>query len=318
MWTMNRKDFGAFLDLTLAMALVGSSVVAGKIITRELPVFLASGLRFGLAAPVLLVLLLVKERRLPDLDRRDYLVLFLQALTGVFLFSIFLLYGLRYATASESGIITSTTPGVTALLAAVILGERLTVWKWIGIGLCVLGVAVLQLGSGAGGGDGHHLSHHLIGTLLVLAAVVGEGLFTILGKVMTAKLSPLAISTMVVLFGLVLFLPLAIHEACSFSLATVSAASWLAIVHYALAVTVLGFILWYRGVSRVSGGTAAAFTGVLPVSALILSHFFLHEELGVVHVLGGALVVVGILCAAQREPPIPASRLSARGRTARP
>ncbi|AGP37384.1 hypothetical protein BE04_13025 [Sorangium cellulosum] len=299
---MKRSSIGPFLDLTLAMALVGSSVVAGKIITREFPVFLASGLRFGLAMPVLILLLLAREKRLPALAWRDYRVLFLQALTGVFLFSLFLLYGLRYTTSSESGIITSTTPGVTALLAALILGERLNRWKWAGVGLCVAGIAALQLGSGGeGGAEGARGSAHLFGTVLILGAVVCEGLFTILGKVMTAKLSPLAVSTMVVAFGFALFLPLAVYEARSFSFSQASMAGWLSIVHYALAVTVLGFVLWYRGVSKVSGATAAVFTGVLPVSALILSYLVLHEELRAAHGLGMLLIFGGILCATRQR-----------------
>jgi drug/metabolite transporter (DMT)-like permease len=299
---MERKSIGPFLDLTLAMVLVGSSVVAGKIITRELPVFLASGLRFGLAAPVLILLLLAKEKRLPALAWRDYRMLFLQALSGVFLFSLFLLYGLRYTTSSESGIITSTTPGVTTLLAALILGERLDRWKWAGVGFCVAGIAALQLGSGGGGdAEGPSGSHHLLGTLLILGAVVCEGLFTILGKVMTARISPLAVSTMVVAFGFLLFLPQAAYEARSFHFPKVSVAAWLSIVHYALAVTVLGFILWYRGVSKVSAATAAVFTGVLPVSALVLSHFLLHEELRAAHGLGILLIFGGILCVAWRR-----------------
>ncbi|WP_437564266.1 DMT family transporter [Sorangium sp. So ce542] len=299
---MKRSSIGPFLDLTLAMALVGSSVVAGKIITREFPVFLASGLRFGLAMPLLILLLLAREKRLPALVWRDYRVLFLQALTGVFLFSLFLLYGLRYTTSSESGIITSTTPGVTALLAALILGERLNRWKWAGVGLCVAGIAALQLGSGGeGGAEGARGSAHLFGTALILGAVVCEGLFTILGKVMTARLSPLAVSTMVVAFGFMLFLPLAIYEARSFSFSQASMAGWLSIVHYALAVTVLGFVLWYRGVSKVSAATAAVFTGVLPVSALILSYLVLHEELRAAHGLGILLIFGGILCAARER-----------------
>lgn len=108
------KNIIAYLELTLAMAIVGSSVVVGKLLIASFPVFLGAGLRFAIASVILMPVLLVNEKEIPSLSRIDWLFLFLQTLTGVFLFSVFLLYGLKFTTAAESGIITSTTPGCLA------------------------------------------------------------------------------------------------------------------------------------------------------------------------------------------------------------
>ncbi|WP_445491630.1 EamA family transporter [Niallia sp. 03133] len=42
-------------------------------------------------------------------------------------------------------------------------------------------------------------------------------------------------------------------------------------------VTVLGFVLWYYGVSKVPVSTSAVFTGVIAVSALLFSYIFLRK-----------------------------------------
>ena len=94
--------FMPYLQLALAMTIVGSSVVAAKMIAASLPVMLSSCLRFAIAAPVLMLVLLLREGR-PKLPARvDLLSLFLQALCGVFLFSVFLLYGVQYTGAIEA------------------------------------------------------------------------------------------------------------------------------------------------------------------------------------------------------------------------
>ena len=42
-----KQPYRAYVELTLAMSIVGSSVVVGKLIVASFPVFLASALRFG-------------------------------------------------------------------------------------------------------------------------------------------------------------------------------------------------------------------------------------------------------------------------------
>lgn len=284
----------AAVELTLAMITVGSSVVVGKILVTEFPVFLASGLRYGLSA-VLLVPLLTSRERLPKPTARETLLLFIQAFTGVFLFSICLLYGLRHASAAESGLITATTPAVMALISFLWLRERLGLAKIAGILLAVGGIAVIH----AGKHDAGSASSSLFGSLLIFAAVIGEALFTIVGKVVSERLSPLFIATVMVVLGFIFFLPFAIAEARHFNFSVVTARGWSALIYYSLVVTVLGFLLWYRGVAKVDASTAAVFTGVLPVSALVLAHFVLDEELTVRHAVGMAMVLGAIIFVAR-------------------
>jgi len=52
-------------------------------------------------------------------------------------------------------------------------------------------------------------------------------------------------------------------------------------------------------VARVPASAASVFTGVLPVSALALSHFTLGESVTTAHLLAAALVVGGIVVLAR-------------------
>ncbi|GIQ68049.1 DMT family transporter [Xylanibacillus composti] len=289
----------AYLAMIVAMTTVGSSFVVGKWIVEAFPIYLASGLRYGLASALLLPLLYLAEKRLPKVGRKDMGVLFLQSLTGVFGFSVCLLYGLQYTTATESGIITSTTPMVIALISFFFLKERLSSRQWLGILFAVFGIAAIHLLSG----DTQEIVPGVpawVGTLLIMAAVVGEALFTIFGKVLSYRLSPLAIATLVTVLGFVMFLPFAIYEAMSFDFTQPTAADWMYIVYYAVVVTVVGFALWYYGVSKVPASTSAVFTGVIAISALLLSYLFLKETFHWGHLAGALFVLSGIWITARR------------------
>jgi len=64
------RPVGAYLHAAAGMATVGSSAVVGKATVEALPVFLASALRFALAAAVLVPLLLRSANGMPQICRR--------------------------------------------------------------------------------------------------------------------------------------------------------------------------------------------------------------------------------------------------------
>lgn len=277
------------------MAIVGSSVVAGKIAVARLPVFLLSGLRFAVASVMLVTLAAVVERPLPRLTRGDLAVLALQAFAGIFLFNVLLLYGLTFTSAAEGGIITSTTPAVAATLAGLALRERWSRARTLAIVLAVLGLLALSVA----GGLGARGARPLLGNLLVFGAVVGEAVFVVCSRVASTRVSPLAVATVISALGFVMFLPAALLELRAFPLSRLGLADWLLVAYYGVLVTVVAFLFWANGVARVPASAAAVFTGVLPVSALALSYLALGETVTFAHVMAAALVIAGIVVLAR-------------------
>lgn len=284
--------FIPYLNLSLAMVIVGSSVVAGKIMVAELPVFLASSLRFILALLILMPIVWIQEGGLPRLSRRSWLMLGVQSLCGSFLFTVFLLYGLGYTGPSSAGIITSTTPACMGLIAWLFLGDRPTRKTGAGIVLSVLGVVVINLIQTENGVTG---SNPLLGNLLVLGAVIFESLFLLIRKTVPEPLSPLAVSTIISLFGLLWFLPVGAYEMTTLDLAAISLTGWLTVIYYGAFVTVLAYLFWFAGITKVAASTAGVFTAVMPVSALVLSALVLGEPIGWAQLVGCGCVLSGIV-----------------------
>ena len=72
-------------------------------------------------------------------------------------------------------------------------------------------------------------------------------------------------------------------------------ASKISIFYYAIVVTVIAFILWFQGVSKVPASTAAVFTGIIPISAVFLSVIVLSEPVSLRHIFAVFCVFLGIV-----------------------
>ncbi|MGE4298840.1 MAG: DMT family transporter [Desulfovibrionaceae bacterium] len=289
-----RDETRAWCDLAMAMVIVGSSVVAGKLLVADLPVCFASMLRFALALAVLLPLLYRREGGLPRVRRASWGIFFLQSLCGSFLFTMLLLHGLTMTSAGAAGIITSATPACMGLIAWLALGERPGRDALVGIGLAMAGVAVINLHAVGGADALPGGARPLLGNAMVLGAVVCESLFLLLRKAVPEPVTPLGMATVMSLFGFALFAPFGLREAVALDWGAVPAAGWGAVVYYGLVVTVAAYLFWFRGIVRVGAPVAGVFTGIMPLSALGLSVLVLGEPLSWAAVAGCGCVLAGI------------------------
>ena len=280
------------LNLGAAMIIVGSSVICGKTITQDFPLFLASDLRF-LIATILFLPLGIYHRSLFSLPKHDWLLLALMAFCGQILFTIFLLLGLRYTSGIHAGTLTSTTPFFMALFSFFILSEHFTRQQLFGLLLAFGSIFLL----------GYDTFHSLatvnpqqwMGNLLVLAAVASEAVFLLLGKKLHTQLSGLSMTALLSLLGAVFCLPPALYEATSFDVFTLTTDDAIAMLYFGAIYTDLAYLCWFRGVSHTSGATASAFTALMPLSAAFLSSTLLHEAVTWLQLGALATAILSIL-----------------------
>lgn len=289
---MSRIPWRAYFALSLSMALAGSAVIVGKVITDSFPVFLAAALRFAIASGIMLPMLLKAGRGIPLPVRMDMGILFLEAFAGNFLYTIFLLYGLRLTSATESGIILGTAPAAVGLISFLFLRESLTWNKGIGMLIATAGIVVINtIGTTSAGGQS---ANSLLGNILIFGAVLGEALWAILGKTVSGRIAPLTIAGLTSFFALILFSPFAIYQAWGFKFAAPPLIGWLSIGYYGLA-TVAAYILWHQGIQKVQASTAGIFSGVAPITTVILSSLLLKESLPWSYAVGGVCVLLAIV-----------------------
>ncbi|MEN2977466.1 DMT family transporter [Tistrella sp. 25B02-3] len=208
------KRIEGYCYLAAAMLLVGSTVVAARLIGAGLAPFTATALRFAIALPVFVVAMAATGARLPALGRRDWAVLAVQAVAGSVGYTVLLIMGTRLTSAADAGVIIGTLPVVAATISVVVLGERPGRRLLVAIALAAAGLAAIAIaGGGQNDGDANGGWNRLAGNALILGAVVCEGLFILLNKRIRTAIQPLALSTIMTGFGLIAAAIPAVFEA---------------------------------------------------------------------------------------------------------
>ncbi|KDD11378.1 EamA-like transporter family protein [Bordetella bronchiseptica MBORD707] len=282
-----RPARGGHACLALAMVLAGSTVPASKLIAAEVAPFTATAIRLALALPVFLLLMRATGARWPRPGRRDACLLALQAAAGSVGYTALLIAGLRLTSAADAAVVIGTLPAVTALLAMAVLRERPPPRTLAAIALAAAGVLVL-VGGRTGGAPGS-----LAGNLLVLGAVVCEGLFILLSKRLRTPIAPLPLSAALTAIGAVLAGAAALAEAPWH--AAFGGPALAVLAYYAWLPTVAGFVLWYAGLARASASEAALFTALAPVAAVLLAALALGETVGPRQAAGIGCVLAAVL-----------------------
>ncbi|MDY0745558.1 DMT family transporter [Paucibacter sp. R3-3] len=282
----------AYGCLALSTTIVGSYLGLSKLLVLVFPVFLLAGLRFGIAALMMLGWLRKGPEEAP-LDARSRWLLFVESFLGNFLFSICLLFGVRQCSAVAAGVIMAGIPAAVALLSFVLLRERIAPRVLLGIALGVAGIALVALhkADGASGGGTTPL-----GALLLVGAVFCEASYVVIGKKLTAHLSPKRISALINLWGLVLVAPFAIWQGISFDYAAVHAPMWALLLFYAGAASMLTVWLWMTGLKRVPAARAGVFMVFLPIATGLVG-LLLGETLSLTQALAYAMALAGVVLA---------------------
>ena len=287
------------------MAVVGSYVALSKPLLAVVPVFILAGLRFTIAL-VAMISWLKPEPDAAPLTNKLKLALFTQSLFGNFLFSVCMLFGVAYSSATTAGIVMAGIPAAVAVLSRVILGERFNWRVGVAIVLSVAAVLCLQLGkadiltSTALTGSSSHFS---VGIALLLAAVACEAIYVVMAKRLSGHVSPRRNSALLNAVGWGLTVPFALWQwgDTGFTLAALSLSHWVLLIYYALAASVISTLLWFTGLRHVPASQAGVYTVALPISAAALGVGVFGEPFLVWHGVALGLAITSVVFASRNS-----------------
>ncbi len=290
--------FLAYLSLAASMTLVGVYVALSKPLAAIFPVLLLAWLRFGIGALAMLHWL-KKPVSEPPLDRRTRSLLFLTSLLGNFLFTLCMLWGVKLSSAASAGVVMAAIPAAVALLSWVFLRERIG-WRTAAAVACaVLGIGLLSASAASAPASA---ARPWLGHALLLAAVLCEASYAVIGKRLTASLSPRRISALINLWGLALSTPWGLWLAWHFDFAAIGPGTWALLVFYALAACMWTVWLWMTGLQSVPAAQAGVFTVMLPISTALTGVLALGESLSRLQGLALGVALLGVLLATLPAP----------------
>ena len=240
-------------------------------------------------------LAIIKEGRLKlsGISKKDYVYMLLQGFFGVFMFRVFMMLALKYASAASTGIVLSTTPAVLALFSVIFLKEKVGIRTVAAVVLCFMGMSLLNV-------DFNNLSSKMsmaifLGNLFAFLSVCSESMFTIFRKKQSYSDKPLTSTAIVMFFAFLLFLPIGAVQFASGGARLVSSGKdFVFMFIYGAACSSIAYALWFSGLAKVKINEAAGFTGFMPLSSVVLSVILLKEKITAGYLTGMALVLIGI------------------------
>ena len=290
----------AYASLALSMTLVGVYVALCKPLVAAIPVFLLAWMRFGIAA-VAMASWLKKPADEAPIDRRTRVFLFLESFLGNFLFSICMLYGVSMTSTVSAGVILSAIPASSALMGWDFLKEEMNARMWLAVALAATGLALLTLAKAppqaAGAASPLDPATMLIGNLLVFGAVLCESAFVVIGKRLSATISPKRIAAIINLNGFALSTPMGLYIAWQFDFGAVSLSAWGLLVFYALAASVWMVWLWMTGLKTIPASQAGVFAVMLPLTTALIGILGFGESFSALQALAFGLALLSLLLA---------------------
>jgi drug/metabolite transporter (DMT)-like permease len=159
-----------------------------------------------------------------------------------------------------------------------------------GVILSLLGVVIISI---AGTLQSSIKIIYIFGAFAVLIAAIVGAFYTIAGKKMLQRYSALSLTTYAILIGslgLVPFIRISFFK----EVAALSSIGWCAVLFLGIFSTVIAYLLWYVALEVKSASELSVFLYFIPVLATTFSYIFFHEQITLLFVLGGALVIVGL------------------------
>lgn len=286
------SDAFVYILIVCVMAVWAGVIVVGKLAVAMVPPFSLSALRFILMTACLFVLLRRSGQQPASIGRGDVGAFTILGFLGVYGFFILFLLGVTFAPGTDGALFLGLNPIATSALAALFIKEKMT-WHRVAALVTSFAGVVLVVSSQGGGA---YKETRLLGDLAFFGALVCWSLYSVYGKVVMRRFSPLAATTYSTLLGTALLIPFAIAEGAGTQLreAIVAPQFWGLLLYLSLIGGVLGFSWWNTGIQRIGPGRTASFYNLMPIFGIGFSWALLGEEVGAVHLAGAALVIAGI------------------------
>jgi drug/metabolite transporter (DMT)-like permease len=288
--------FDAFLMFILILFWGGSFVVVKIALMEGLTPIAIATFRFLVAGGLFLVAILLERKRVKDyvffVEKKDFPILILLALTGVTFFFTAQYTGIKMAGASIAAIfVCLLAPVFITVLSAKLFKEHLVRRQVFGVGMAAVGTFIVIMG---GSVSLQTNQQFFLGSLILLSTPILWATYSLLGKSMMEKYSPFLVVAYVNIFGGLFLIPISLVEGSFSQIFTMSVHGWMAIMFLAVTCSFLGYYIWFYVIKQVGAAIASSFMFAEPLITALFAVAFVGEELSLFVIAGGCLISIGV------------------------
>jgi drug/metabolite transporter (DMT)-like permease len=225
------------------------------------------------------------------IEKKDYTKFFMAAIFGVALNMLAFFKGLSFTTPINGAVMMLTTPILILGLSAVILKEKITKTKSLGMLLGVLGAVTLIIYKQQASQNGTNVG---LGNFLVFVNAVSYALYLVISKPILTKYSPLTFAKWLYLFGLLMVLPFGYEQVLEIQWHTFPLEITLKTLYIVIATTFLTYLFNIIALRALKPTTLSVFIYIQPLVATIYAIAMGKDTLTSVKIIGGAIIFLGV------------------------
>ncbi len=224
------------------------------------------------------------------IDRKDFKTFALAAFFGLTLNMLTFFKGLEFTTPIHASVIMVVVPIIVLILSSIMLNEKITTPKVIGICLGFMGAIVLSVyGKSTQAGD-----NILLGNFLVFINASSYSIYLIIIKKLTYKYHPFTFIRWLFVFGALFTLPFGFRELTMVNWGSFSPYIWFSVVFVIIAATFGTYILNPLALRHLRASTVSTFLYLQPVIAGIFAIVMGSDSLNTVKLIASALIFAGV------------------------
>jgi len=223
-------------------------------------------------------------------ERNDLFKLAYISFFGIALNQVMFFEGLNLTTPINASIIMVGVPIVVLLFSHIIIKDKLTTNKIVGIALGTFGAAYLILQSGSLSLS----SNTFVGNIFIVVNVTSYGLFLVLVKPLMAKYSPLTIMKWVFLFGLFYVTPVSLNLVIVADYTSIPSNIWFSIGFVIIFTTVFAYLLNNYSLKALSPTVNSAYIYLQPVLTSVIAISYGKDNITYVEVIAALLIFIGV------------------------
>ncbi len=237
-----------------------------------------------------------KER----IDRRDWGRILVCSILGTVINMLAFFKGLSLSTPINSSVLVTLTPIMVIILSVILIKEKVTLKKGLGIFLGFIGALSLILFGSEVRQDAPNIP---FGNLLFMVNAVCFGTYLILVKKLLEKYHPFTFMKWIFTIGVIINFPITFHEILQVQWGQLPLNIIGAIAFVVVGTTFLTYLFNILALTQLKASTLSAFSYLQPLIGILFALAMGKDHLTPIKILATILVLTGVYLASRRPKP---------------
>lgn len=252
----------------------------------------------------ILLFWLLKTTIKEQIEKKDYPRLLLCGLLGVATNQLLFFHGLNLTSPIDASIIITSIPVMVLIFSAIILKEKITSNKILGLIIGGIGaILLISYGNTSGG------TSSILGNLFIFLNACSYGLYLVIVKPLMKKYNSLTVISWVFLFGFLFVFPFGIGDIMATDFSSWSINTYLAVGFVVVFTTFLAYLFNIYALNYVSPSVNGSYVYLQPavtfimvsIYAYVLGHSEYAQDINLVKILSCLLIFSGVYLISKKK-----------------